>query len=92
MADFPIYVRTARGTWRIFETLDAAVAGERRVAGDRRGKTELWKLFEGVWLYVGPRPRRNTTRHVAHLLTANGATLLGVVIPESLRFRAEATR
>lgn len=85
MPEDAVYTRNARGCWRVFPSLTEAVEAERRLAGDRRGKTELSKLFEGVWLYVGPRPRRRTSRHVVHVMTFNGATLLGTSIPPSLQ-------
>jgi hypothetical protein len=86
--DTPIFSRTARGYWAAHASLDVAVALHRKIGGDRRGKTELWKLVEGCWLYVGPRPRRGTTRHIAHFMTENGATLIGFLIPDTARAAA----
>lgn len=89
MTAAPIFTHNARGHWRVFESFEAAIKAERNLAGDRRGRTELWQLFEGVALYVGPRPRRRASRHVCHLMTAEGATLIGYTIPASLLLAPE---
>lgn len=85
----PIFTHNARGHWRVFADFADAIAAERNLAGDRRGKVELWTLFEGVWLYVGPRPRRRGSRHVVQLMTRNGASLIGYVLPPSLLLAPE---
>ncbi|MBZ5560159.1 MAG: hypothetical protein LAO77_23120 [Acidobacteriia bacterium] len=85
----PIFSRTARGYWSVHDSLEAAVAHHKTLAGERRRRTECYKLDEGVWLYVGPRARRRATRHIAYLVTANGATLQGFTIPQPIVALAE---